>query len=79
VAISPLDKHAHLISRRRVERLMRVSGLKCRDSRYVNCLPPKMQKFSVVRWLEGALSGLPVGAQYWSLFCVPKEKDKRTP
>lgn len=79
VAISPLDKHAHLISRRKVDRLMRLSGLECRDSRYVNCLPPKMQKSSAVRWMEDALSGWPVGAQYWSLFRVSGKKVKRTP
>jgi hypothetical protein len=72
VALSPLDKHARLISRRQVDRLMRSSGLECRGSRFVNCLPPKMLKCSAIRWMEGALSGWPAGAQYWSLFRVPE-------
>jgi SAM-dependent methyltransferase len=72
VALSPLDKNVHLISCRQVDRLMRLSGLECRNSRYVNCLPPRMIKFSMVRWIEGALSGVPAGSQYWSLFCVPE-------
>jgi glycosyltransferase involved in cell wall biosynthesis/SAM-dependent methyltransferase len=79
VALSPMDKHAHLISRRQVVHLMRQAGLECVGHRFVNSFPPRLAKLPGIRWVENALSGLPVGAQYWSLFRVSTGKDVTTP
>jgi len=76
VALSPMDEHAQLISRRRVVELMQECGFSCVDSRFVNCFPPQMSSIAVVAWLEDALSGAPVGTQYWSLFCASTGREE---
>jgi SAM-dependent methyltransferase len=78
VAISPLDEHAHLISRRQTMALMRQAGFESMESRYVNLFPPRLAVFSVVRRLDDALSGVPAGAQYWSLFRRSVREDAET-
>jgi SAM-dependent methyltransferase len=76
VAAAPMDRHACLVSRRQTIRLLSGVGFGCVACRYVNCLPPKLSVFRAVRGMERALSGVPLGTQYWALFRSREGRDR---
>lgn len=58
----PYDADAVLLRPSELHRLVGRAGFTERDSGYCLFVPPKL---SALHWLEGALSWLPLGGQYW--------------